>query len=251
MSGALQNYRQIWDTKPVLRTIYGEIFDRIALRCVPGTSLEIGGGIGNLKTRLPDLWTSDIQYGPWLDLVADAQCLPFADGVLGNIVMLDVLHHVEFPILFFREAARKLRPGGRIIMVEPAITWGSTLFYRLIHHEAVDMSVDPLLEGNARADRNPYDSNQALPTLIATRYRDRFHQLLPDLEIIEANWFSFAVYPLSGGFKPWSLIPSRLAPALLRWERAFETIAGPIFGFRMLLAIEKRGALHQPGDHHS
>jgi SAM-dependent methyltransferase len=191
---------------------------------------------------VPDLWTSDIQYGDWLDLVADAQCLPFADNILGNIVMLDVLHHIEFPILFFHEAARKLRPGGRIVMVEPAITWGSSLFYRLIHHEPVDMTVDPLVEGTARADRNPYDSNQALPTLIATKHRDRFHQLLPDLKIVEIVWFSFALYPLSGGFKSWSLIPAWLAPTLLRWERALEAAAGPVCGFRMLLTVEKRQA---------
>jgi SAM-dependent methyltransferase len=240
MSDALQNYRRTWEAKPILRTIYGDFFDRIASRCGPGPTLEIGGGIGNLKSRLSDVWTSDIQYAPWLDLVADAQQLPFADGVLGNLVMLDVLHHVEFPILFFREAAKKLRQGGRIVMIEPAITWGSSLFYRLIHPEPVDMSMDPLAEGAARPDRDPYDSNQAFPTLIATKYRDRFHQMLPELRIIEASWFSFAVYPLSGGFQSWSLIPNRLTPTLLRWERALETIAGPVLGFRMLLAIEKR-----------
>jgi 2-polyprenyl-3-methyl-5-hydroxy-6-metoxy-1,4-benzoquinol methylase len=44
---------------------------------------------------------------------------------------VDVLHHLEFPVVFFREAARVLRPGGRVLMVEPAITWGSSFFYRL------------------------------------------------------------------------------------------------------------------------
>jgi SAM-dependent methyltransferase len=239
MIKAIQDRRQIWHTKPILRMIYGDFIDRIALRCVSGPTLEIGGGFVSLKSRLPDLWTSDIQYASWLDLVADAQCLPFADNVLGNIVMLDVLHHIEFPILFFREATRKLRPGGRIVMLEPAITWGSTLFYRLFHPEPVDMSMDPLREGTARVDRNPFDSNQALPTLSATKNRDRFHQALPDLKIVETVWFSFAVYPLSGGFKPWSLVPARLAPALLRWERALEASGGRIFGFRMLLTVEK------------
>src|SRR6187397_1686020 len=129
MIKAIQDRRQIWHTKPILRMIYGDFIDRIALRCVSGPTLEIGGGFVSLKSRLPDLWTSDIQYASWLDLVADAQCLPFADNVLGNIVMLDVLHHIEFPILFFREAERVLRPGGRCVMIEPAITLGSTLFY--------------------------------------------------------------------------------------------------------------------------
>ena len=240
MSDVLQRYRQIWDTKPILRTVYGDLFDRIAVRCGPGPTLEIGGGVGNLKTRLPDCWSSDIQFAPWLDLVADAQSLPFQDGVLGNLVMVDVLHHLEFPALFFQEAARKLRPGGRIIMVEPAITWGSTLFYRLLHHEPVDLSVDPFAEGPKRADRDPYESNQGLPTLIATRYRAELHRLLPTLRIVETSWFSFLVYPLSGGFKPWSLVPDWLAPTILRWESVLEPVVGSFLGFRMLLVVEKK-----------
>ena len=130
--------------------LYGDLFDRIVSRCAPGQTLEIGGGIGNLKEKIASLWTSDIQYSPWLDLVADAQRLPFPSGSLDNVVMLDILHHVEWPLLFFRETARALRSGGRIVMVEPAITWGSTLFYRFIHHEPVVMSVGPLVEGVPR-----------------------------------------------------------------------------------------------------
>ena len=97
---------------------------------MPGLTIEIGGGIGNLKHRLPQVIATDVQFARWLDCVADAQHLPFASDVIANIVMVDVLHHVEFPMLFFREAERVLRAGGRIVMVEPAITWGSTLFYR-------------------------------------------------------------------------------------------------------------------------
>ena len=123
MTDALNSYRDVWNTKPVLRAIYGDLFDRIVSRCTSGPTLEIGGGIGNLKDRLEDVWSSDIQYGPWLDLVADAQRLPFPNESLGNVVMLDVLHHVEWPLLFLRETARVLRPGGRIVMIEPAITW--------------------------------------------------------------------------------------------------------------------------------
>ena len=105
MADALANYRSVWERKPVLRTVYNDIFERIASRAVPGTTLEIGGGIGNLKERIADLISSDIQFASWLDLVADAQKLPFADNALSNIVMLDVLHHIEFPALLFREAS--------------------------------------------------------------------------------------------------------------------------------------------------
>lgn len=240
MPDVLDNYRLIWDQKPVLRTVYNDIFERIASRTVSGTTLEIGGGIGNLKERIADLISSDIQFAPWLDLVADAQKLPFADDALSNIVMLDVLHHIEFPALLFREASRVLRPGGRMIMAEPGITFGSKLFYDVLHHESVLMDADPLLEGAPDRDRDPYDSNQAIPTLLATRYRDQFHAKFPELEISETQWFSFVAYPFSGGFKPWSLINEPMARAILRFEKHAEAAFGRHFGFRLLTVIEKR-----------
>lgn len=36
--------------------------------------------------------------------------------------MIDVLHHLAKPKLFFGEARRILEPGGRLIMIEPAVT---------------------------------------------------------------------------------------------------------------------------------
>ncbi len=239
-SEALNDYRSIWARKPALRRIYDDIFDRMLAWRADGPALEIGGGVGGLKARAPDVISSDIQYADWLNIVADAQRLPFKDGALATIMMLDVLHHVEFPGKFFREAERVLRPGGRIILVEPAITPGSSLFYRFIHHEPVQMRVDPLADGESDPERDPYDSNQAIPTLIATRDRRRFHDEFAGLSILEARWFSFVAYPLSGGFKPWSLVPAGAAGPLLKAESLLEKPLGRLFGFRLLLVIEKK-----------
>lgn len=235
----LSDYQSVWSKKPVLRAVYGDLFDRMLALRVPGPTLEIGGGVGGLKARAPDVFSSDIQHAGWLDLVADAQVLPFRDASLSTIMMLDVLHHVEFPAKFFQEAQRVLAPGGRVVMVEPAITPGSSSFYRFIHHEPVRMRQDPLAYGAPNPDRDPYDSNQAIPTLLATRDRKRFHSAFPRLRISQTHWFSFIVYPLSGGFKPWSLIPAGAAKPLLALEGALEKSLGRLLGFRLLIAIDK------------
>jgi SAM-dependent methyltransferase len=235
----LEGYRDVWERKPVLRLIYDDFYDRLAAACRPGMTIEIGGGIGNLKQRLGEVVATDIQNAPWLDCVADAQRLPFASGKAANIVMVDVLHHLEFPVVFFREAARVLRPGGRVLMVEPAITWGSSLFYRLLHHEPVRTSAAVLMDGTPDPKRDPYDSNQAIPTLLATRDRERFHRLFPALRIASVEWFALAAYPLSGGFKPWSLISAGIARRMLALERALEPTIGRFAAFRMMLVVEK------------
>jgi SAM-dependent methyltransferase len=240
VSGPLDQYRAAWNQKPLLRRVYGDIYDRIAVACVQGPTLEIGGGIGQFKARFPDTIVTDIQSAPWLDLVTDAQALPFAPTSIANIVMVDVLHHIEFPLLFLREAERVLRPGGRLIMVEPAITWASSLFYRLLHHEPVRMKADPLSIGKPDAMRDPYESNQAIPTLLVSRDRARLTQLLPSLQIIRTDWFSLWVYPLSGGFKRWSLLPDRAGSLILGLEKKLEPVLGRFLAFRLLAVIAKQ-----------
>ena len=51
------------------------------------------------------------------------------------------------------EAQRVLEPGGRIIMIEPAITLLSSPFFRLLHPEPVDMTADPFAEITPDPDR--------------------------------------------------------------------------------------------------
>jgi hypothetical protein len=102
-----------------------------------------------------------------------------------------------------------------------------------------------LVDGTPNPERDPYDSNQAIPTLIATRDFDRFHAMFSGLRISGVDWFSLLVYPLSGGFKPWSLIPAGLAGLVLRAERAIEPGCGWLLGFRMMLIVEKRRRLGQ------
>src|SRR5437773_10509115 len=91
------SYRSVWSKKPILRLVYKDYYGRIAEACGAGETIEIGGGIGQLKSFIPTAISSDIQHSPMIDVVADAQDLPFRSGAISNIVMLDVLHQVEFP----------------------------------------------------------------------------------------------------------------------------------------------------------
>lgn len=214
-------YLRSWRKKPLLRKIYRDFHDRISAHCRPGRTLEIGCGIGQFNH--PNMVRVDILFGG-CDVVADAQRLPFASSSFDNIVMVDVLHHVKFPMVFFNEARRILKPTGKLIMVEPAITLGSTLFYRLFHDEPVQTHADPFF--------NPAKANQAIPTLIIKRR-------LP-LKLRYVEWFSFLTYPLSGGFKRWQLIPTKFAPLFLRLEQWLRPL-GRWLAFRMLIVMENAG----------
>lgn len=230
--------RAAWDAKPVLRTVYRHLFDTIFAETVPGSILEIGGGSGRMKEHRPDIISSDLHSSDVVDLSADAMDLPFDDGSLQNIVMLDVLHHVPVPKRALKEFERVLARGGRLIMLEPGITPGSYLFYKLFHPEPVDLTVDPL-EETPLSSTVAYDSNQAIPTLLVGRARERLREVVPRLSLRKTRWMSFVAYPLSGGLRHWSLIPKRAIEPLLKLEDRLPNFIGRLAGFRVLIVMER------------
>jgi len=236
---ALQEHRKIWFGKPVLRDIYCNYFEMIKNASVEGPILEIGGGSGNFKEFLPESISIDIVSLPWLDIIAQAQMLPFKNESIGNIVLVDVLHHIENPSSFFKEAGRILKPDGRIILIEPAITPVSWIVLHLFHPEPIDMREDPFSEMEVDPSREPFDANQAIPTLLFGRYRKGFLRKFPDLSIISLQYLDLFVYPLSGGFRPWCLIPHRYIQGLLGIERNILPVLGPLMAFRFFCVIKK------------
>jgi len=231
--------RAIWQSKPALRALYGDYYQRMAHWARPGRTLELGGGTGNLKGWLADIVSTDIQFAPWLDAVADAQRLPFPDGAFGNIVMFDVLHHIERPLLFLREAARVLEPGGRLIVLEPWASPVSRLVYGLFHPEPIDLSVDALDDSPATPGRDPWLANQGIPTLLFGRERQRLATAIPTLRVLHLQRLALFAFPLSGGFRRWSLIPGALVPAVARLEDLLLPWLGSLMAFRMLGVIER------------
>lgn len=61
----------------------------------------------------------DIQTFPTANVIADAQCLPFADASVDTIVSYAVLEHTRKPWVIARELYRVLRPGGKIYIGVP------------------------------------------------------------------------------------------------------------------------------------
>lgn len=234
-----RQHRAVWDAKPVLRALYRDLFRRIDAACAPGTVLEVGGGIGAFKADRPHVTSLDVAWAPWLDMVGDAQALPVADASFDNIVMTDVLHHLPHPLKFLAEAERVLRPGGRLIVIEPAITPGSWPFYHFLHQERVDLKADAF--GTAPlCSFDPYDANQAVPTLMFVRHPDRLDQVAPGLRLTRVEHLSLFAYPLSGGMKPWGLIPAALVETLLRLENRLAPVLGRLIGFRLMAVLDRR-----------
>ncbi|RYG38965.1 MAG: class I SAM-dependent methyltransferase [Burkholderiales bacterium] len=241
----IRQAEQAWQKKASLRSVYGGLYAALKSRIpADGKILEIGAGSGHSRDFFSgmDITRLDILPGPWVDMVADAHDIPVPDESFDAIVMLDVLHHLADLPKFFAEVCRILRPGGRCVMIDPGITPISGAFYRAFHEEPVDMSVDPMTRQSYGPNKDPFDSNQALPTLLfaVRRYREQFQQQFPDLKVVETRRISLFAYPMSGGFQPWSLLSGSTARALLKLESVLEPVLGRLMAFRILATIQKR-----------
>ena len=93
--------RIVWKSKRILNRLYHKWYHIIQSAIKPGTTLEIGGGSGNFKEYFPGAISSDILFAKWLDAVLDAHHLPFGDETFDNIILFDVLHHLQDPGFFF------------------------------------------------------------------------------------------------------------------------------------------------------
>ena len=235
-----EGYQNRWDQKKVLRKLYKNLADKMLAESIPGLGLEVGSGISNFKSNLDEkVIRMDIQKAKGLDIVADAHFLPFRNELFSKIFLFDVLHHLDCPLVFFSEANRVLANGGRIIMVEPGITPISKFFYKMFHQEPVEMDWVPKKNCLPDLNKDPYDSNQAIPTLLFFKYNKIFDELNISFNIIKKNWISLFAYPLSGGFKSWSLIPSFFVNPILKFEDLLLPIVGPLMAFRLIVVLEK------------
>jgi len=221
---------QIIRSKPFLKAIYDEWYEMLnnSLPGMEGHVLELGSGAGFLKDVIPNVITSEVFFSPNVDLIADGCRLPIPESSLRAIVMTDVLHHIPAVELFFHEAVRCLRPGGRILMIEPWVTSWSKLIYQNLHHE-------PFLPDSKDwgfPSSGPLSgANGAIPWILFVRDRKKFEQTYPQLTIESVHPFMPFRYLLSGGVSTRNLIPGMSAQWIKKFESLFDANHWGMFAF--------------------
>ncbi len=199
--------KQIITGKPFLKKIYIDWYNEIKsrLKNIPaGKIVEIGSGAGFFKEIMPSVITSDIMPLSSTDITFSAEEMPFADGELSGITMVDVLHHIPHARLFFKEAVRTLKPGGKIVMIEPSnSTWGRFIFSNF-HHEPWNPQGDWELPSSGPLS----GANGALPWIIFVRDRKQFEQEFPELKITHMRQHTPLRYLISGGVSLKAMVPA-------------------------------------------
>lgn len=226
--------------KSFLRKLYREWYETIVRQLPPieGPVLELGSGGGFLRDFIPGLITSEVFPTPGVSAVLDAHALPFADASLRAIVMTNVLHHLARPRRFFTAAARSVKEGGAIVMIEPWVSTWSKLIYPKLHYEPFD----PHAPEWEFPDNGPLSgANNALPWIVFIRDRAQFEREFPVWHIQTVRPMMPFRYLLSGGVSMRSLMPGW---SFTLW-RGLENCLGPwmsAWGMFALIVLTRRGS---------
>ncbi|MBU0751006.1 MAG: class I SAM-dependent methyltransferase [Gammaproteobacteria bacterium] len=190
--------------KAFLRALYAEWYERICgVLDKKNDVLELGSGAGFLQQFLPGAITSEVFETPGVKLIASACNLPLKAESLDAIVMTDVFHHIPDVGRFLAEAARCVRPGGKLVMIEPWRTAWSEWVYTHLHSEPFSPE-----SGWEIPNTGPLSgANGALPWIVFQRDRALFEARFPQWHINNIEPMMAFTYLLSSGVSMRSFLP--------------------------------------------
>jgi SAM-dependent methyltransferase len=237
----IQQNLEAWARKPFLQKAYQHFYLKIKNEIntdIKGHIVEIGSGIGNLKTVVPNSITTDLFKNPWIDQVEDIYHLSFSEKTVSNLILFDVWHHIEYPGNALHECFRVLTDNGRIIMFEPAISFLGSLVYGLFHHEPVKLFKKiNWYTDNLDSSAQQYYAAQGNASRMF--WYTKNNPLKKNWKIRTVKKYSALSYLVTGGYSKKSLCPAKM----FKLVRFFEKIADlfPVFfASRLLIVLEKK-----------
>jgi len=132
--------------------------------------IEVGSGAGfskdfikNKNFRLTDLGNdSHLDHKN-----IDAQNTGFESNSLDYVIASNMIHHIPYPIKFFKEVNRILKKGGRLIIFESYCSIFFQLATIIMKHEGFDFTLNVWDEKTPKSDEtNAWHGNIAVPHLI-------------------------------------------------------------------------------------
>tara|TARA_B100000579_G_scaffold395201_1_gene373066 strand:- start:49 stop:855 length:807 start_codon:yes stop_codon:yes gene_type:complete len=150
--------------------------------------VEVGSGAGFSKDFIKNknFKLTDLGNDEHLDYKnIDAQNTGFEADSLDFVIASNMIHHIPYPIKFFREMNRILKNGGRLIIFESYCSIFFQLATMIMKHEGFDFTLNVWDEKEPKSDeRNAWHGNIAVPHLIFDD-RSKFYKEIGNLFEIE------------------------------------------------------------------
>ena len=209
-AGSISVYRKIIDDNIFLKEVYDGWYRRFlpsveATRSLDLPMIELGCGQSHLKNFIPEVIKTDVVKHDNVDVVVNAETLPYEDNGLRAIFMVEVFHHLPDPGKFLSEVERCLSPGGRLVMIEPSNSPLSAFLVRKFHrNEYYD---DRISDWKNPVVGRLNHANNAIPSIVFIRDRKKMESLFPHLRVCETSYHTFLMYLMSGGFSYYPFLP--------------------------------------------
>lgn len=212
--------------KPMMREVFSEFYDvcigldKKYFSDSKAKRVEIGAGVSFFKKKYPEIISTDIKKAENLDMVVDAQNMPFENNSIRAIYGINCFHHFPNPDLFFNELDRVLEKGCGCILIDPYYGTIAKRFYKKIFDtETFDMTQKEWVNESLGFMNG---ANQALSYIVFKRDKEKFEKRYPDLEIvIQKPLNNYMRYILSGGLNFRQILPSFFSPVIKFFEFLF------------------------------
>jgi len=164
--------------------------------------LEVGSGAGFAKffIKNKNFKLSDFSNDEHLDFTnVDAQKTNFKDGSFDFVIASNMIHHVPYPIKFFKEINRILKKNGKLIIFDAYCSVFLQLMMILMKHEGFDFTVNVWDDKKPKSNENDvWDGNIAVTNLIFDNKKD-FNDNLGNFYSIEYEKFTECFIFLNSG----------------------------------------------------
>lgn len=206
---------------------------------------DLGAGLGmsRLFIENPNLVVTDITKYPWVDRQVDALNLPFESDSVDVFICGHMIHHLGYPVTFFEEIRRILKPGGVVVIQELETSFMLKFLMWVTHNEGWDERVDvtsPKVKCTPGSD-DPWSANCAIPHLLFSN-PTAFEHTIPGLKIVRNELCEFFIFALSGGVLvkvPTIQLPRFLLKFFAFLDSALIAVAPSFFALGRRVVIKK------------
>lgn len=208
-----------------------------------GIEFGSGTGISKFFIKSEEFQTSDMTGHEWLDhKFINALNPPFSDNSYDFIISENLIHHLAFPLEFFRQSNRILKPGGLLIIQETNASYMMRFLLRMMKHEGYNLHADVFDELRPQTDeKDLWSANNAISNLLFND-REKFFANVSGFDIIHDRYAEFTILLNSGGIIAktfYILLPAFLLHILNSADKLLIKMAPQIFALQRRIVLRK------------
>ncbi len=203
--------------------------------------LGCGAGLSEFFIHHNNFILTDVTEHDWVDERVDALDIPYFDNSVDVFICSHMIHHISNPAAFLDSLARKLKPGGRVIIQDIYTCLLMKIALRIMHHEGWSDNVDIYNRSTVCNDpSDPWSANCSIPKLL---FWSGFAEEFPNYRIIKRTRNECFLFLTSGGViaKTKRLpIGERGSQVIKKIDRFLTRLAPEIFACGCSIVLEKK-----------